>query len=137
MCHHYYLINIILIRLQLTNIEAGRYVYELTVTDDQGESDKDTVSVQVKPDPLEMNLMELTLNIPISTFTQSQLDSLVQKMALLLKDDIRVNVTEVHGQIDSGNTQLIFYLSEQVRYYIVFCCYSFTHCNSHPSKNRK
>ncbi|PZC78905.1 hypothetical protein B5X24_HaOG217099 [Helicoverpa armigera] len=99
--------------LMLTNIEAGRYVYELTVTDDQGESDKDTVSVQVKPDPLEMNLMELTLNVPISTFTQSQLDSLVQKMTLLLKDDIRVNVTEVHGQIDSGNTQLIFFLSEQ------------------------
>lgn len=90
-------------------------MYELTVTDDQGESDKDTVSVQVKPDPLEMNLMELTLNIQISTFTQSQLDSLVQKMTLLLKDDIKVNVTEVHGQIDSGNTQLIFYLSEQVR----------------------
>uniref|UniRef100_A0A2A4JWH0 Uncharacterized protein n=1 Tax=Heliothis virescens TaxID=7102 RepID=A0A2A4JWH0_HELVI len=63
--------------------------------------------------PLEMNLMELTLNVPISTFTQSQLDSLVQKMTLLLKDDIRVNVTEVHGQIDSGNTQLIFFLSEQ------------------------
>ncbi|KAH9633261.1 hypothetical protein HF086_006863 [Spodoptera exigua] len=99
--------------LMLTNIEAGRYVYELTVTDDQGESDKDTVSVQVKPDPLEMNLMELTLNIPISAFTQSQLDSLVQKMTLLLKDDIRVNVTKVHGQIDSGNTQLIFFLSEQ------------------------
>ncbi|KAF9805268.1 hypothetical protein SFRURICE_014019 [Spodoptera frugiperda] len=99
--------------LMLTNIEAGRYVYELTVTDDQGESDKDTVSVQVKPDPLEMNLMELTLNIPISAFTQSQLDSLVQKMTLLLKDDIRVNVTEVHGQIDSGNAQLIFFLSEQ------------------------
>ncbi|XP_026726314.1 dyslexia-associated protein KIAA0319 [Trichoplusia ni] len=99
--------------LMLTNIEAGRYVFELTVTDDQGESDKDTVSVQVKPDPLEMNLMELTLNIPISTFTQGQLDSLVQKLTLLLKDDIRVNVTQVHGQIDSGNTQLIFFLSEQ------------------------
>ncbi|XP_075980361.1 dyslexia-associated protein KIAA0319 isoform X2 [Anticarsia gemmatalis] len=99
--------------LMLTNIEPGRYVFELTVTDDQGESDRDTVSVQVKPDPLEMNLMELTLNIPVATFTQGQLDSLVQKMTLLLKDDIRVNVTEVRGQVDSGNTQLIFFLSEQ------------------------
>lgn len=101
---------------QLTNIEAGRYVFELTVTDDQGESSRDTVSVQVKPDPLEMNLMELTLNIPVATFTQGQLDSLVQKITLLLKDDIRVNVTEVRGQFDSGNTQLIFFLSEQVTY---------------------
>ncbi|KAG6443289.1 dyslexia-associated protein KIAA0319 [Manduca sexta] len=98
--------------LMLTNIEPGRYVFELTVTDDQGESDRDTVSVQVKPDPLEMNLLEMTLNIPISTFTQGQLDSLVQKITLLLKGDIKMNVTEVRGQIDSGNTQLVFFLSE-------------------------
>ncbi|KAJ0174628.1 hypothetical protein K1T71_009736 [Dendrolimus kikuchii] len=98
--------------LMLTNIEAGRYVFELTVTDDQGESDRDTVSIQVKPDPLEMNLLEMTLNIPISTFTQGQLDAIVQKMNLLLKGTIKVNVTEVRGQIDSQNTQLIFFLSE-------------------------
>ncbi|XP_073962092.1 dyslexia-associated protein KIAA0319 isoform X2 [Choristoneura fumiferana] len=98
--------------LMLTNIEPGRYVFELTVTDDQGESDHDTVSVQVKPDPLERNQLEMTLNIPISSFTQSQLDSLIQKMTLLLKDDIKINVTEVRGEIDSGNTQLIFFLWE-------------------------
>ncbi|XP_026756071.2 dyslexia-associated protein KIAA0319 [Galleria mellonella] len=99
--------------LMLTNIEPGRYVFELTVTDDQGESDRDTVSVQVKPDPLETSLLEMTLNIPVSTFTQSQLDSLVQKMTLLLKDDIKVNITAVRGQVDSGNTQLIFFLSKE------------------------
>ncbi|KOB72590.1 Uncharacterized protein OBRU01_12020 [Operophtera brumata] len=54
--------------LMLTNIEAGRYVFELTVSDDQGETDRDTVSVQ--------------------------LDSLVQKMSLLLKGGTQVNVTE-------------------------------------------
>ncbi|KAM3965719.1 dyslexia-associated protein KIAA0319 [Aphomia sociella] len=99
--------------LMLTNIEPGRYVFELTVTDDQGESDRDTVSVQVKPDPLEANLLEMTLNIPVSTFTQGQMDSLVQKMTLLLKDDIKVNITAVRGQVDSGNTQLIFFLSKE------------------------
>lgn len=104
---------------QLTNIEPGRYVFELTVTDDQGESDRDTVSVQVKPDPLEMSLMEMTLNTPVSTFTQGQLDTLIQKMTLLLKGGTQVNVTEVRGEIDSGNTQLIFFLSENVSIY--FC----------------
>ncbi|XP_028168662.1 dyslexia-associated protein KIAA0319 [Ostrinia furnacalis] len=99
--------------LMLTNIEPGRYVFELTVTDDQGESGRDTVSVQVKPDPLDMNLLEMTLFTPISTFTQGQLDSLVQKMTLLLKDDVKVNVTRVKGQVDSGNTQLIFFLSKE------------------------
>ncbi|XP_072944852.1 dyslexia-associated protein KIAA0319 [Epargyreus clarus] len=99
--------------LMLTNIEVGRYVFELTVTDDQGESDRDTVSVQVKPDPLEMNMLEMTLNVPISSFTKSQLDSLVQKMTLLLKDDLKVNVTEIRGEVDSGNTIIIFFLSEK------------------------
>ncbi|XP_013179689.1 PREDICTED: dyslexia-associated protein KIAA0319-like protein [Papilio xuthus] len=99
--------------LQLTNIESGRYVFELTVTDDQGESDRDAVSVQVKPDPLEMNLLEMTLHTPVSAFTKSQLDGLVQKITLLLKDDIKVNVTEIRGEVDSGNTQIIFFLSEK------------------------
>ncbi|KPJ02053.1 Dyslexia-associated protein KIAA0319 [Papilio xuthus] len=99
--------------LMLTNIESGRYVFELTVTDDQGESDRDAVSVQVKPDPLEMNLLEMTLHTPVSAFTKSQLDGLVQKITLLLKDDIKVNVTEIRGEVDSGNTQIIFFLSEK------------------------
>ncbi|CAK1586989.1 unnamed protein product [Parnassius mnemosyne] len=99
--------------LMLTNIEPGRYVFELTVTDDQGESDRDTVSIQVKQDPLEMNLLEMTLHTPISTFTKSQLDTLIQKMTLLLKDDLKVNVTEIRGEVDSGNTQIIFFLSEK------------------------
>lgn len=93
------------------------------MTDDQGESDRDTVSVQVKPDPLEFNLLEMTLNVPVATFTQSQLDSLVQKMALLLKEDIKVNVTEVRGEIDTGNTQLIFFLSEEVCIVVAFICF--------------
>ncbi|CAF4879290.1 unnamed protein product [Pieris macdunnoughi] len=99
--------------LMLTNIEAGRYIFELTVTDDQGESSRDTVSVQVKPDPLEMKLLEMEVHTPISTFTKNQLDSLLQKMMLLLKDDVKVNVTEIRGEVDSGNTQIIFFLSEK------------------------
>lgn len=89
-------------------------MFELTVTDDQGESDRDAVSVQVKPDPLEMNLLELTLHTPASAFTKSQLDTLVQKITLLLKDDIKVNVTQIRSEVDSGNTQIIFFLSEKV-----------------------
>ncbi|XP_047521551.1 dyslexia-associated protein KIAA0319-like protein isoform X3 [Pieris napi] len=99
--------------LMLTNIEAGRYIFELTVIDDQGESSRDTVSVQVKPDPLEMKLLEMEVHTPISTFTKNQLDSLLQKMMLLLKDDVKVNVTAIRGEVDSGNTQIIFFLSEK------------------------
>lgn len=35
--------------LQLTDVVAGRYVFRLKVTDDQGLSSEDTVSVIVKP----------------------------------------------------------------------------------------
>lgn len=35
--------------LQLTDIVPGRYVFRLKVTDDQGLSSEDTVSVIVKP----------------------------------------------------------------------------------------
>lgn len=84
------------------------------MTDDQGESDRDTVSIQVKPDPLEMKLLEMTLNVPISTFTKSQLDSLVQKITLLLKDDMTINVTDIRGEVDTGNTLIIYFLSEKV-----------------------
>lgn len=107
-----------LLLFQLTDIEVGRYVFELTVTDDQGESDSDTVSVQVKPDPLEDHLLELTLGVPVSTYTQSQLDSLLQKMTLLLKEGTKINVTHIRGEIDSGNTQIIFYLYANVSYLI-------------------
>lgn len=34
---------------QVTNIVEGRYVFRLKVTDDQGASSEDTVSVNVKP----------------------------------------------------------------------------------------
>lgn len=99
---------------QLTNIEAGRYVFELTVTDDQGESARDTVSVQVKPDPLETRLLEMSLNTPVAAFTKGQLDSLLQKMTLLLRDGVAVNVTDIRGEADSGNTIIIYFLSEKV-----------------------
>lgn len=92
----------------------GRYVFELTVADDQGESAHDTVSVQVKPDPLDVHLLEMTLNIPISTFTQTQLDSLVQKMTLLLKEGVKINITEIRGEVDTENTQIILFLFEGV-----------------------
>lgn len=61
-----------------------------------------------------MKLLEMTLNVPISTFTKSQLDSLVQKITLLLKDDMAINVTDIRGEVDTGNTLIIYFLSEKV-----------------------
>lgn len=48
---------------KITNIVAGRYVFKLTVTDAQGLTSSDSVSVIVHPDPLLMNLVELTFTV--------------------------------------------------------------------------
>lgn len=45
----YYLIKQWFFLYQVTNIVEGRYVFRLKVTDDQGASSEDTVSVNVKP----------------------------------------------------------------------------------------
>lgn len=45
----YYIFFNVPFTFQVTNIVEGRYVFRLKVTDDQGASSEDTVSVNVKP----------------------------------------------------------------------------------------
>jgi len=51
---------------QLTNLVQGRYVFTLTVSDDQGLTSSDTVSVNVRRDPKLLNLVQMTLPMGIS-----------------------------------------------------------------------
>lgn len=56
----------------MTNVVAGRYVFQLKVKDDQGMTGTDTVSIIVHPDPLILNLVELTLTMEARFLTQSE-----------------------------------------------------------------
>ncbi|XP_012278957.1 dyslexia-associated protein KIAA0319-like protein [Orussus abietinus] len=99
--------------LMLTNVVPGRYVFRLKVTDDQGLSSEDTVSVIVKPDPQLLNLVELTLNIKAHLLTESQKDSLVVKLQMLLRDEASIVVRNLRAEPRTGRVVLIFYVEKK------------------------
>uniref|UniRef100_A0A8D8HIY1 Dyslexia-associated protein KIAA0319-like protein n=1 Tax=Culex pipiens TaxID=7175 RepID=A0A8D8HIY1_CULPI len=98
--------------LILTNIVPGRYVFKLTVTDGQGLSGSDTVSVIVHPDPLVMSLVELTLTMEATVLTQTELDSLQQKLVLLIGDNTRVHIRDLKIEHKTGQVVIVFYVDK-------------------------
>ncbi|XP_053692975.1 dyslexia-associated protein KIAA0319-like protein [Sabethes cyaneus] len=99
--------------LILTNIVPGRYVFKLTVTDGQGLSGIDTVSVIVHPDPLVMNLVELTLTMEAIVLTQPELHSLQQKLVLLIGDNTaQLHIRELKIEHRTGQVVIVFYVQK-------------------------
>lgn len=78
--------------LQLTDLVVGRYVFNLTVFDEQGLSDTDTVNFIVKSDPKLYYLVEITLDGDIKILTAAQYETLKGKLALLVQDGTRLQV---------------------------------------------
>ncbi|KAG7209539.1 hypothetical protein KM043_015619 [Ampulex compressa] len=99
--------------LMLTDIVPGRYVFRLKVTDDQGLSNEDTVSVIVKPDSQILYLVELTLNIGANVLTVSQKNSLVVKLQMLLKDEASIIVRNLRAEPHTGRAVLVFYVEKK------------------------
>lgn len=104
--------------MQLTNVVPGRYAFKLTVYDGQGLSSSDTVSVMVHPDPLLMSLVEVTFSVNVETFTQSELDSLQQKLILLLGNNLKLIVRDLVMEPKTKEAVLIFYVERIVRNFI-------------------
>lgn len=96
--------------LMLTNVIAGRYVFRLRVTDDQGEWNEDTVSIIVKEDPHLYHLVELTLNIEAAKLTKLQSDNVILKLGLLLHDAASLVVRSLRADIATGRAVLVFYV---------------------------
>jgi len=96
--------------LMVTNVVPGRYEFRLRVTDDQGEWAEDTVSIIVRPDPETLNLVELTLNIEAGKLIQSQRDSVLVKLGMLLRDASQLVVRDLKSD-ETGRAKLIFYVS--------------------------
>lgn len=96
--------------LMLTDIAPGRYVFQLTVWDEQGLSDSDTVSVMVKEDPQLYQLVELTVEIDSGHLTESQFKMLQAKLALLVKDGTRLQVRELRSEPGTGRAIVVFYI---------------------------
>ncbi|BES87636.1 PKD [Nesidiocoris tenuis] len=96
--------------LMVANVVAGKYEFRLRVSDDQGEWDEDTVSIILKADPELLNLVELTLNIEAGKFTQTQRDSVLLKLGMLLRDASQLVVRNLNSD-SSGRAVLVFYVS--------------------------
>lgn len=100
--------------IQITNIVAGRYVFKLTVTDAQGLSSSDTVSVIVHPDALLLNLVEITFTVGVSALTEAEVSSLQQKLVLLLGNNMKLIVRDLRKEQKTGEAILIFYVEQVV-----------------------
>ncbi|XP_050082789.1 dyslexia-associated protein KIAA0319-like protein [Anopheles aquasalis] len=100
--------------LMLTNIVTGRYVFKLTVHDGQGLSASDTVSIIVRPDPLLMNLVEVTITTEATVLTATELDSIEQKLALLIGDNMaKVQVRELKVEPRTGQVVIVFFVERK------------------------
>ncbi|PIO38995.1 hypothetical protein AB205_0007560, partial [Aquarana catesbeiana] len=88
--------------LQLTNLVEGIYLFHLKVTDAKGESDMDTATVEVRPDPRKQSLVELILEVAVSQLSEQQKDTLVRQLAVLLNvldSDVKVQKIQAHSDL--------------------------------------
>lgn len=92
----------------------GRYVFTLTVFDAQGLSSTDTVSIIIHPDPMVINLVELTLTMGVSVLTKQEVDSLEQKLTLLLGDNTKLQVRDLKMEQKTGEAVLVFFVEKTV-----------------------
>uniref|UniRef100_A0A8C6SV55 Si:ch211-193k19.1 n=1 Tax=Neogobius melanostomus TaxID=47308 RepID=A0A8C6SV55_9GOBI len=97
--------------LFLGNLVQGTYSFTLTVTDSKGQTDKARGSVNVRPDPSERDLVELVLEVPVSSVSQRQRDMLLRQVGVLLgvlDSDI---VVRGIGAFNEHSTRLVFLVS--------------------------
>lgn len=78
--------------LLLSDVTVGKYIFNLTVYDEQGLSDTDTVEFVVKRDPNLFHLIEITVDVDANTLTEAQYDNLKGKLALLVNDGSTLQV---------------------------------------------
>ncbi|XP_019379267.1 PREDICTED: dyslexia-associated protein KIAA0319 homolog isoform X2 [Gavialis gangeticus] len=96
--------------LQLTNLVEGTYIFHLKVTDAKGDSDIDTATVEVRPDPKKNGLVELILQVGVGQLTEQQKDTLVRQLAVLLNvldSDIKVQKIQAYSDL---STAIMFYV---------------------------
>ncbi|NXU43136.1 K0319 protein, partial [Drymodes brunneopygia] len=99
--------------LQLTNLVEGTYIFHLKVTDAKGDSDVDSATVEVRPDPKRSGLVELILQVGVGQLSEQQKDTLVRQLAVLLNvldSDIKVQKIQAYSDI---STAVVFYVQNR------------------------
>lgn len=71
--------------LKLAGPVAGRYVWTLTVTDDEGLSASDKCIVNILPGPNDLDTVELFLEASVEAFSEANKNSVASELSLLLR----------------------------------------------------
>ncbi|XP_066480881.1 dyslexia-associated protein KIAA0319 homolog [Tiliqua scincoides] len=96
--------------LQLTNLVEGIYTFHLKVIDGSGDSDINSTTVEVRPDPKKNGLVELILQVGVGHLSEQQKDTLVRQLAVLLNVlDSDIKVQKIHAYSDIS-TAVVFYV---------------------------
>lgn len=83
--------------LLISDVTVGKYIFNLTVYDEQGLSDTDTVTFNVKRDPKLFHLIEITVNVDANSLTEAQYANLKGKLALLVNEGSILQVRKTHS----------------------------------------
>lgn len=71
---------------------AGKYMFNLTVYDEQGLTDTDLAVITVKADPKLYHLVDMIVDTDVEDLTEGQYSTLKGKLALLVEDDTKIQV---------------------------------------------
>ncbi|XP_075709476.1 dyslexia-associated protein KIAA0319-like protein homolog [Rhinoderma darwinii] len=99
--------------LFLSSLVEGTYTFHLKVTDAKGESDNDRATLEVKPDPMKNNLVEMILDVSVSELTERQKGMFMRQIGVLLgvlDSDITVQKIQLYTE---KSTKVVFYVKNQ------------------------
>lgn len=66
------------------------------------------------PDPLLLTLVEITFNVGVSALTEAEIQSLQQKLVLLLGNNMRLIVRDLRQEQKTSEAILIFFVEQVV-----------------------
>ncbi|XP_066431097.1 dyslexia-associated protein KIAA0319-like protein homolog [Eleutherodactylus coqui] len=99
--------------LFLSNLVEGTYTFHLKVTDAKGESADDRATIEVKPDLMKSNLVEMILDVSVSELTERQKGMFMRQIGVLLGVlDSDITVQKIQ-QYTEKSTKVVFYVKNQ------------------------
>ncbi|KAL3274510.1 hypothetical protein HHI36_015893 [Cryptolaemus montrouzieri] len=99
--------------LIISDVAVGKYIFNLTVFDEQGLSDTDSVTINVKRDPKLFYLIESTVDVDANYLTEAQYTVLKGKLALLMADGYKMIFRNVQTERGEGRAKITFYVENQ------------------------